>query len=114
MSKFNKQDVAEHFAAERIVPTNEAEVPQRLFFHPWMIPRQRGEPCKCGQDIEYVPASALSEVWDAFQALFDMVNCALDSRDALLISKTSATMLKAEKLLAARGAVLSAGKESNG
>jgi len=35
----------------------------------------------------------------ALRELFNMVNYALDSRDALLISKTSATMLKAQAIL---------------
>lgn len=92
------------------MPTNEAEAPPgRLWLPLEAALLLRGDE-HGPHEIEYVPSSTLSEVWVAFQALFDMVNCALDSRDALLISKTSATMLKAEKLLAARDAALSAGE----
>lgn len=65
MSKLNKQDVAEHFAAERIVPINEAEVPPQI----WILRADIEDDCLAGaslftekprgESVEYVPASAL-------------------------------------------------------
>ena len=52
----------------------------------------------CGEPLE---ADHSPETRAALQQLFEMVNHALDARDALLISKTSATMLRAQAALEA-------------
>lgn len=46
------------------------------------------------------PETSAPDLYSALQDLYNMVNYALDSRDALLISKTCATMDKVRTALA--------------
>lgn len=108
MSKLNKQDVAEHFAAERIVPTNEAEVSAQLWVHTSFDDSKKLielEVETCTNCIPYVPASALAEVWEK----------AIGIATAMAAGETYGTGRQkalniAAALETARDAALSAGK----
>lgn len=90
------------------MPT-EPEVPPHpsLWFHPWMLPYENHKGCGCGEDIEYIPASALLMVREALKRAHACATLRDDGTcDGCFVS---------EALDATRDAALSVGtKESQG